>query len=120
MTRLSDSEWKIIELMWDRGPMSMMDVTRALADDTGWNKATVMTLMKRMESKGALSHFDGEKAMYFYPLIEKQDAALEETKTFLNKVYKGKIGLMISNLIKQEALSEEEIEELHRILKEGE
>ncbi|MBO7676656.1 MAG: BlaI/MecI/CopY family transcriptional regulator [Erysipelotrichaceae bacterium] len=51
--------------------------------------------------------------------MDRTEAELEETTSFLDKVYNGKVGLMITNLIKSEKLSKEEIEELHKILEEN-
>ncbi|MBO7451933.1 MAG: BlaI/MecI/CopY family transcriptional regulator [Clostridiales bacterium] len=116
MNKLTDSEWKIIDLLWKGGPMTLMQITRS----TEWSKSTVVTFLKRMEEKEAIYHIDGEKARLYYPSIERSQASLDEAKSFLNRVYEGKIGLMISNLIKEEAISDEELQELSRILKEGE
>lgn len=45
---------------------------------------------------------------------------MQETKDFLNRVYKGSLGLMLTTMVKQEKFDKEELEELHRILNEGE
>ncbi|MBQ9608519.1 MAG: BlaI/MecI/CopY family transcriptional regulator [Lachnospiraceae bacterium] len=117
MTKLSDAEWKIISFLWNNPPMTLMEITKALENETGWSKSTVITLLKRMEEKEAISHEEKGRTKYFYPILEKNQVNLEETKSFLDKVYSGRVGLMISNMIKQEALTEEEIEELYAILK---
>lgn len=117
MVKLSDAEWKIMNLLWEKGSMTTMEITREMEQSIGWTKSTVITLLKRMESKESISYRLDNKTKLYSPNIEKNQAELEETKSFLNKFYSGNLGLMVSNLIKQEALSEEEIEELHRILR---
>ena len=117
MVKLSDAEWKILELLWKKGPMTLMEITYALEEETGWQRTTVISFLKRMEAKDAVYHIEGERAKLFYPKVEQAETKLKETQSFLDKVYRGNVGLMLSNMLKQEALSEEEVEELVAILK---
>jgi len=117
--RLSDAEWKIADCLWDNGSMTITELTRELGAITGWSKNTIITLLKRMIEKGAVNFVQEERAKRFYPAINRTEAELEETESFLDKVYKGNVGLMISNLIGSEKLTNEQIEELRRIIREG-
>ena len=47
----TDAEWKILEVLWDRAPRTMTEITKTLAPETGWTRHTVITLLKRMEEK---------------------------------------------------------------------
>lgn len=117
MIKLSDAEWKILELLWKQGPMTLMEITHALQEETGWQRTTVVSFLKRMEAKDAVYHIEGERAKMFYPKVEQSETQLKETQSFLDKVYRGNVGLMLSNMIRQKALSEEEIDNLFSILK---
>lgn len=119
MIRLSDAEWKVACAIWDNGPMTIAELTKYLKEDTGWSKNTVITLLKRMEEKDAIHYVQEDKAKRFYTSIDRTEAEIEETTSFLDKVYSGNIGLMISNLIKSEKLTKEDIEELQKILEEN-
>lgn len=116
--KLSDAEWKIMEVLWEQSPRTMMEITNALKEETGWTKHTVMSFLKRIEEKGALHYEEGEKAKLYYPDLKKEDASLQETEDFLNKVFHGKIGLMLNAMVQQKALSKTEIDELYQILQE--
>ena len=118
MIRISDAEWKIEECLWDNGSMTITELTRELGVTTGWSKNTIITLLKRMIEKGAVTFVQEERAKRFYPSINRTEAELEETESFLDKVYKGNVGLMISNLIGSEKLTDEQIEELRKIIRE--
>ncbi len=119
MINISDAEWKIMNILWDSSPCTIMQITKSLSDSTGWTKHTVMTLLKRLEEKEAVYYEEGERAKQYYARIPRNEAVLEEVKSFLDKTFKGKIGLMINTLIKEEAISKEEIEELYDILEKG-
>ncbi len=117
--KLSDAEWKVMEILWENAPKTMMEITNALKEETGWTKHTVMSFLKRMEEKGALHYEEGERAKIYYPDLKREDAVLQETEEFLDKVFHGKLGLLLNAMVQQKELSEEEIEELHQILESG-
>ena len=63
---LTEAEWKIMLLLWEKSPRTMMELTRALAEDTGWSKHTVITMLKRMAVKGTVRICeDGPVKTYF-------------------------------------------------------
>ena len=113
---LSDSEWKLMNHLWDHAPMTITELTAALSRDTGWTKNTVITMLGRLETKGAVTHQEGLRAKQYSPAILREEAAMEETKNFLGKVFGGKLGLMMSAMVESRALSEEDIAELSAIL----
>ena len=113
---LSDSEWKLMNHLWDSAPRTITELTAAVKDDTGWSKNTVITMLSRLEAKGAVRHQEGGRAKRYSPTIPREDAALAETESFLSKVYGGSLGLMVSNLVESRALTEADIAELSAIL----
>ena len=117
---LSDAEWKIMNLLWEQAPRTMMQITNALKDETNWTKHTVISFLKRMEEKGALYHEEGEKAKLYFPSLNREEAALQETEDFLGRVFRGRMGMMLNTMVRQQALSKEELQELHKILVQAE
>ena len=115
--KLSEAEWKIMSLLWENEPMTITQLTAALKNETGWGKSMVLTLLKRMEEKKAVSYEQGKTAKSFFSLIKRENVAVSETKSFLKRLYNGSLGLMVNSLIQQEALSDEDISELYNILK---
>lgn len=120
MIKLSESEWKVISLLWEKAPRTMMQITNHFKETTGWTKHTVMTFLRRMEEKGAVHYEEGERAKLYYPDIKKDEAVLQETEEFLEKVFDGRMGLMLNTMVEKKALSKEEIAELYEILKKAE
>lgn len=116
LMNLSDSEWKVMKVLWENSPRTMTQITHALKEETNWTKHTIMSFLKRMEEKNAIHHEEGENAKLYYPDIDENEAELEEAKAFLQKVFKGKLGLMMHAMVEHEALEDEEIQELNAIL----
>lgn len=113
---LSDGEWKLMNRLWDRAPMTIMELTAALKEETGWSKNTVITMLARLESKGAVRYETGERAKRYFPAVAREDAARAETESFLGKVYGGSLRLMVSAMVDSHSLTEADIAELSAIL----
>lgn len=120
MIRLSEAEWKVMSLLWQESPQTMMQLTNHFKETTGWTKHTVMTFLRRMEEKKAIHHEEGERAKLYYPDIGRDEAVLQETEEFLEKVFDGRMGLMLNTMVERKALSKEEIAELYEILRKAE
>ncbi len=113
---LSDSEWKLMNQIWQTPAMTIMELTAALKEETGWSKNTVITMLSRLEGKGAVHHVTEGRAKRFFPSVERENAALAETESFLDKVYGGSLGVMMNALVDSHSLTQADIAELSAIL----
>ena len=117
---LSDGEWRIMNLLWAESPLRVPELTERLKEETGWSRATVNIMLARLEEKGAVqSHVIG-RSKEFSPLLAQEDARGKETARFLDRLYGGSLGLMVSSLAGQKALTREDIRELYKILETAE
>lgn len=117
---LAKSEWHILNCLWERCPMTVMELAEALGDSLGWARSTTITNLKRMEAKGLVRSEAAGRGTRYYPAVEKRDAARTETKSFLERVYRGSVGLMLSAMADEKALTREEIAQLYDILRQAE
>ena len=108
---LSNSEWKLMNRLWQTSPMTITELTAALREDTGWSKNTVITMLSRLEGKEAVRHEEGR---LYFPAVGREDAIEAETETFLDKI--GGLGLLMSAMVEKNALTENDIAELSAIL----
>ena len=109
-----------MNLLWQAAPQTMMQITNHFKETTRWTKHTVMTFLRRMEEKGAVRHVEGGRAKLYYPNIRQEEAVLQETEEFLDKVFGGRMGLMLNTMVEKKALSKEEISEMYEILRRAE
>lgn len=117
---LTSAEWTVMECLWEHSPQTGREVAGAMKERMGWSRSTTLTLLRRMEAKGAVAgHGDGG-VKTFRPLLRREDAALRETEDFLGRVYRGSVSLMVSSLTQRQKLSQAEIDELYDILREAE
>ena len=115
--RLTEAEWAVMECLWEKEPRTGREAAQWLGKRMGWTRSTSLTLLRRLEAKGAVSgDADGDRKV-FRPLIRREDAALRETESLLDRVYKGSVSLMVNSLTQKQALPQEEIDELYELLK---
>lgn len=117
---LSDGEWKIMNVLWEGEAGTITELTAALTAETGWDKHIIITMLNRMEKKGAVSFRTQGRAKRYYPLVSYSEVSLRETRGFLDKVYRGSIGMMVNAMVEDKALSDQDIEELYTILEQAE
>ncbi len=116
---LSNSEWYIMENLWESSPKTATQLIKAMETETGWAKSTTKTVLRRMEQKGCIAYTEGAKAREYYPLINREEVVESETSSFLNRIYNGSLGLLVNTLVKKQDISDNEMEELYNIIKEA-
>ena len=115
---LTTAEWNIMEGLWEKSPLTGREITDLMETRMGWNRSTTLTLLRRLEEKEAIESDDEGRKKLFLPIISREDAALQETEEFLDRVYNGSVSMMLSAMTKKQALSKSEIDELYAMLKE--
>ncbi|QUH29201.1 BlaI/MecI/CopY family transcriptional regulator [Vallitalea guaymasensis] len=117
--RISDAEWEVMEIVWDNKKIRAYDIIKKLEMKTSWSDKTVRTLIRRLVDKNVLG-VEKEKFNMYYPLLSKEECVKEATNKFINKVYKGSIGLLVSNFVKNNKLTQKDIDVLKDLLNEDE
>ena len=115
---LTQAEWEVMECLWEESPLTGREVTQHMQQRCGWSRSTTLTLLGRLEAKGAVESTAEEIGpKVFSPLLPREDAALRGTEDFLSRVYHGSLSLMVSALTRKQALSQQEQDELYELLK---
>ncbi|MBU5482710.1 BlaI/MecI/CopY family transcriptional regulator [Clostridium sp. MSJ-11] len=116
LPKISDAEWEVMKLLWDKGNITSKEIVEALKSTTNWSSTTIYTLINRLVKKNAVGIKEGTSPYICYPLVSQEELRTEESKSFLKKVFDGSLNLMLVNFVKNEKLSNEEIEDLKNIL----
>ena len=117
---LTHSEWNVLDCLWDRSPMTVMELVAALRERVGWAKSTTITTLRRMEDKGLVRAEVRGRTRHYFPAVDRARAVRRETRSFLDRVYRGSVGLMVSAMAQDQALTREEIDALYEILRRAE
>jgi BlaI family penicillinase repressor len=117
---LGKSEWYIMEKLWELAPRTYVQLCHELKDDPGWSRSTVQTMLERMTEKGIIRFEVVGRAKQYYPNVTRDDVAVAETRSLLDRAFEGSASMMMSTLVRKKQLTKEEINELYAILQEAE
>ena len=115
-TKLTGGEWSVLACLWEESPQTVMQLVAKLKERAGWAKSTTITTLRRMEEKELVHCEIVGKGKSYTPAVEQEKAVISETRSFLDRVYQGSVGLMMSAMAKRQELSPGEVAELRAIL----
>lgn len=112
--KLFDSEAKVMDIIWEKGPLSAKEISLIAADSIGWNKNTTYTVIKKLEAKGFIRR--DEPGFICTPLVTRGEVQKQETESLINRFFGGSKKALFSALIDKEDLTDEQAEELQRLI----
>lgn len=113
---ISESEWKIMKLLWSKSPLPAYDIIQALSTRENWHPNTVKTLLGRLTHKKALGR-EKYKNLYLYePLVSEDECIKAESQSFLDRLFNGSVKPLLVHFAKTEKLSKADLDDLRRIL----
>ena len=111
--KLYDSELKIMEIVWEKEPVSAKEISLIAAETIGWNKNTTYTVIKKLIEKNAVER--REPNFICTSLVKKKDIQKSETRHLIDKLYNGSKKAFFAAFT-DEKLSEDELEELKKLI----
>ena len=103
-----------MQVLWKEGDMPAKYIAEKLAAETGWNKNTTYTLIKRCIKKGAVERT--EPNFMCHALIAKETVQEAETNELIDKIYDGSADKLFAALLGRRRLSKEQIDRLREIV----
>src|SRR5690349_1843696 len=70
---ISDAEWTVMKVLWERHPLTSREVVDALATQTTWKPKTIHTLLSRLVKKRALAATKERREYQFEPVVREED-----------------------------------------------
>lgn len=113
--KIGESEWYVLNALWENAPLSGNDVVKAVSAHTDWSQSTILTMLRRLVKKKAVG-VEQQSVMMYYPLINESDVVRIETDMFLKRVYKGSVNLLVKGFLENDSLSAEELDELKKLI----
>ncbi|MDF2673235.1 MAG: putative transcriptional regulator, partial [Clostridiales bacterium] len=104
--KLFDSELKIMDIVWEKEPVSAKEISLIAADRIGWNKNTTYTIIKKLIEKNGIART--EPNFICTSLIKKGEVQKSETINLIDKLYNGSKKAFFAAFI-EENISEDEL-----------
>lgn len=120
MKEISAAELEVMKVLWTQAPQSANDVVAALADASTWHEKTVKTLLNRLVVKEAVGFEKDGRAYLYYPLIQQADYQQKESRSFVDKVFGGRLAPLVAGFAGGKQLSAEDVAELKQLISQWE
>lgn len=117
---ISDAEWQVMAVVWERSPVATSEVVERLSRQKGYHSRTIRTWLDRLVGKGALKITRDGKRYLYDPLVSQEECVRQESRSFAERAFGGEPAAMLLHLVKETKLSREDIRELKKLLSEKE
>ena len=116
---LPNAELAVMDLLWTKGRLTGRQIIdRLYADAPKPQHGTVQRLLQRLAAKGFLERDRSLGISVYSPAISRDAYASAQLESLANRLTQGSLVPMITRLVADNKLSQDEIEKLHRILEE--
>ncbi len=118
--KISDSEWRIMKVLWQEPRLSLGEIVSQLKDDTSWSSTTIRTMIGRLMEKGVVGADKSQSNFRFYPLVSQEDCLQTVAESFVDRAFEGSISMMVATLVNGKKISPDELAELKQVIDEME
>lgn len=117
---LTESELRLMDVIWKKGPITVAEVAAALPKQLGLAYNTVLTTMRILEDKGYLKHTKSSegRAFIYHAVVGRQEASRKAVRNLLNRFFRNSPEALVVNLIEDEQLSEIELQRIRKLIRE--
>ena len=114
---LFESEWAILQVVWERQPCSAPEVQETLLSKKKWAYTTVKTIMDRMVKKGLLNVEKIRNLNLYRSAVTQKQARKSEITRTIKRAFEGAISPMMQFLVENENITDAEIDSLEKLIR---
>ena len=112
--KLFDSERKVMEVLWQKGEHPAGQIVKILKEETGWNRNTTYTVIKKCVDKGAIRR--EEPGFVCKALVSRKEVQEYETEELIDKMFDGSREKFFAAFLDGKKLSKQEVEQLKKLI----
>ena len=117
LPRIADSEWRVMQVLWEHGPQTANGVVSTLSGEVKWKPRTIKTLISRLVKKGAVKITEEGYRYRYSAAVDESACVRSETRSFVRRVYQDAMKPALAAFIEDADLSDKEIDDIQKILK---
>jgi len=114
--KISDAELEVMKALWNSSPLSANGIIDFVQKENDWTGKTIRTLIDRLCLKEQISVDRSSKQLMFSPLISKKEYEKKTRQLLASQLYGGSVGQLLLNFVDSAELSEQDVQELKKIL----
>ena len=118
---LTEAELRLMDIVWDKGPVTVGEVAAALPSVPGLAYNTILTTLRILEQKGYVRHTkprDG-RAFVYRAVVGRKQASRNALRHLVRGFFANSPELLVLNLLDDGDLSQRELQNIRNLLAEG-
>jgi len=115
MKELSMHEERIMQIFWNKEKAMVREVLELLPEPKP-PYTTLASSIRLLESKGYLTHKTYGNVNQYYPLISQSEYSKNSANHMLKNYFNGSVGNFLSFMVKENKVSDSELEELQQLI----
>jgi predicted transcriptional regulator len=117
---LGELQHAIMRVLWERDEATVAEVHEALFEERGLAPTTIATMLRKMEDKGVVAHRVEDRHFVYRAMVTEDTVRSSMVGELLDRLFAGDPAALVSHLVADHAIEEEEIERLRALLKTAE
>lgn len=114
--RLGRIEMAIMSVVWEMGKATVHDVRNAMKRRPKPAYTTVLTMMRKLEDKGYLTHKERDRSYVFTATICRENVRKSALDDLLERLFDGSPALLFNHLLAQKNVDEDQLREIRELL----
>ena len=110
--KLGEVEMKFADIIWENEPLSSGLLVKLCEDKLQWKKSTTYTILRRVCERGLFKNEEGMVSSN----VTKQEFLTNKTEQFIEETFQGSLPGFIAAFTSNRKLSDEEVEELKKLI----
>lgn len=117
---LTEAELRLMDVLWEKGPATVAEVSEALPKQLGLAYNTVLTTLRILEDKGYVRHSKSKegRAFIYKPVVSREAASRSAVRHLLGRFFGNSAEALVLNLLEDEDFSEAERKRIQNLLNE--
>jgi len=119
-TSLTDLQFAIMRILWERAEATVLDVQNALRPERDLAQTTIATLLSRLEKRAVVEHrLDGRQFVY-RPLVTEQDVRRSMVSELTTLLFNGSSAALMTHLLRSREIAPGDLDRVKRMIAEAE
>lgn len=114
--RPTDAELAILQVLWDRGPMSVRDVQLVLDGEKPTGYTTVLKLMQIMTSKGLVVRDDSTRPQIYCASATREHTQRQLLRDLARRAFGGSVNALVLQALATKRSSADQMRAIERLL----
>lgn len=116
MNKLAKREEQVMQVLWDLEKAFVKEIIEHFPDPKP-HYNTISTIIRILQNKGFVGHEAFGKSHRYYPAISKEEYQQKALGEVVQNYFDNSVPKLVAYFAKQEKISEEELEDIIRLIK---